>query len=170
MLTPVPLYQEVFQQMVELTRKEKLRRTAVQRLALLVTGITAARSCALSRVAAELLELDLTRANQEESIQRRLRRRLTDQRLTAARCYERFLAEVIDWESLRAQKQPALLIVDESSCSDRIHLFRVSLAYWEEPCPWPGHRGSRMSPNPSRRIGTIWTTFWPGSPPWCPRT
>lgn len=135
MLTHVPLYQEVFQRMLELTRQEKLRRTAVQRLALLVTGLLAARSCALSRVAAELLALDLTRATQAESLQRRLRRTLSDQRLTASQCYEPILAEVIDWDALRAQKQPVLLIVDESSCTDRIHLFRVSLAYWGGALP-----------------------------------
>jgi len=57
-----------------ITRPVGLRRTALQRLALLVTGIIAAQSTVLAQVAAALFALDLTNAGKAESIGRRLRR------------------------------------------------------------------------------------------------
>lgn len=129
MPTQVPLFQELFRQMLRLTRATKLRRTAVRRLALLVTGIVAARSSSLGKVAQEVLDLQLTRATQVESIERRLRRTLADARLTAERCYEMVVREVIDWDEVRARGQAVDLIVDESARNDAVHLFRVSLAY-----------------------------------------
>src|SRR5205085_6797602 len=90
----VPLYQETFQTILALTRPAKVRTTSVCRLALLVTGMIAAQSCVLSRVAAELLALDLSAATRGESIQRRLRRTLSDAQLTAATCYEPILRHV----------------------------------------------------------------------------
>jgi hypothetical protein len=59
-----------------ITRPVGLRRTALQRLALLVTGIIAAQSTVLAQVAAALFALDLTNAGKAESIGRRLRRAL----------------------------------------------------------------------------------------------
>src|SRR5580700_8691606 len=88
MPTQVPLFQELVRQMVLLTQATKLRRTAVRRLALLVTGIVAARSNSLGKIAQEVLDLQLTGATQVESVERRLRRTLADTRLTAERCYE----------------------------------------------------------------------------------
>jgi hypothetical protein len=127
--TQVPLFQELFRQMVRLTRAPHLRRTAVRRLVLLVTGIVAARSSSLGKVAQELLDLQVTRANHVESIERRLRRTLADERLTAERCYEPIVHTAIDWQEVRANGQGVDLIVDESTRGEAVHLFRVSLAY-----------------------------------------
>lgn len=135
MPAPVPVFQEVFQRIGDLTRAAPLRRTAVRRLALLVTGLLAARHCAVPQIAAELLSLDLTRAQQVESIQRRLRRTLSDARLTGKVCYEPIVTHIIDWDALRAQGRPLVLIVDESSCRDQFHLFRIGLAYWGTALP-----------------------------------
>jgi hypothetical protein len=129
MPTHVPLFQELFRKMVLLTRTTQLRRTAVRRLALLVTGIVAARSSSTGKMAQELLDLHLTGASQVESIERRLRRTLADTRLTAERCYEPIVREVIDWDEVGARGQTVDIIVDESAREEAVHLFRVSLAY-----------------------------------------
>ncbi len=69
----VPLYQEVEAQIK--------RVTAARRLALLVTGVIAAKSGVISQAAAELFALGLTGASCAESLARRLRRTRNDARL-----------------------------------------------------------------------------------------
>jgi hypothetical protein len=96
----------------------------ITRLALLITGIMAARSCVLAQVALELQALGLARATQAESTERRLRRALNDEGL-GRRAYQLLLRQVIDWTSLPR----IVLIVDESSKRHFVHLIRVSLAY-----------------------------------------
>src|SRR5947199_404738 len=54
MSVPVPLFHEVDAQINRLTRPQRLRVTAVHRLALLVTGIVAAQSWVLAQVGALL--------------------------------------------------------------------------------------------------------------------
>jgi hypothetical protein len=65
-----------------------LRRSALTRLALLDTGIIAARSGVLAPVAAEVHARRLTRAAFPASIERRLRRTLNEEGLPAATCDE----------------------------------------------------------------------------------
>jgi hypothetical protein len=129
MPAPVPLYQAIEQQIRQITQPTGLRVTAVRRLALLVTGLIAARSSVLSPVAAEVFALGLTRATSAESIARRLRRTLADPRLTAATCYQAVVRQVIDWPTVLAGNTPLVLAVDESSKEDQVHLRRVSLPY-----------------------------------------
>lgn len=145
MPTQVALYQEVEQQMTTITAAADVRITSVRRLALLVTGIIAAKSCVLAQVAAELAALHLTEARWAESIARRLRRTLNDPALTAATCYEPVLPRVIDWPAVLRGSRRVVLIVDESSKADEVHLFRVSLAYWGAACRWGGRCGRRTS-------------------------
>src|SRR5262249_7188305 len=121
--TQVPLFQELFRQMGQLTRPTRLRRTAVRRLALLVTGLVAAQSSSLSKMAQEVLDLQVTGATQVESVERRLRRTLADDRLSAERCYEPIVQAVIDWEEVRACGQAVDVIVDESARGEAVHLF-----------------------------------------------
>ena len=85
--------------------------SAADRLALLITGLLAAQSCVLAKVAAELESLGLTAARVVESIGRRLRRTLNDAALTATPCYTPLLppgAEVVVVGD-RAFAVPALL-------------------------------------------------------------
>ena len=63
----VAVDQEVFEQVERITRPVGRRRTAVKRLALLVTGIIAAKQTVLAEVAATLFALNLTRAGKPES-------------------------------------------------------------------------------------------------------
>jgi hypothetical protein len=102
----------------------------VTRLALLVTGILAAESCVLTQIATELWALGLTRARHSDSIGRRLRRILNDERLSAAQCYTPLVAQVIDWAAVLGGRRRVVLAVDESSQGAHLHLFRVSLTYW----------------------------------------
>src|SRR5688572_20749008 len=74
MAAPCPVFQEVFQRIRALAAPQPLPTAAVRRLALLTTGILAAQSSVLARIAAELDALHLTRATQPESIARGLRR------------------------------------------------------------------------------------------------
>jgi hypothetical protein len=123
MPTQLALYQEVEQQMMTIAAQADLRITSVRRLALLVTGIIAAKSCVLAQVAAELDSLALTAATTADSIARRLRRTLNDAALTAQTCYEPIVAHVLDGPVLRRGQRQVVLIVDEQQ-GRRVHLFR----------------------------------------------
>lgn len=123
------LYQEVYQQIKTATAPYAVRQTSVVRLALLVCGILATRSCVLARVADELDGLDLTAARQPASIGRRLRRTLNDRLLTAATCYIPVVRSVVAASLAVSRVREVVLVLDESSHTDRIHLVRVSLAY-----------------------------------------
>ncbi len=124
----LPLFHAVADQLTRCTATQHLRKTSVERLALLVTGIMAARSCVLAQVAAELDVLKLSAASRVESIERRLGRTLNDAALTPG-SYTAALAQVIEWEALRQPGQHAVVIIDESTKRDQVHLLRVSLAY-----------------------------------------
>lgn len=154
MATPNGLYQEVFQKIWMITRAIALRKSAVTRLALLVTGIMGARSCVIGQIAGELADLELTNASEAAHIERRLRRTLRDGRLRPETCYEPVLRSVIDWFTPLSQERQVTLIVDESSQDERVHLFRISLAYWGTALPlvwavWPQ--------NQTQTQGSYWT-------------
>jgi hypothetical protein len=102
---------------------------SAERLALLVTGLIAAQSCVLAKVAAHLDALALTAAIWAESIERRLRRTLADAHLTVETCYAPVLTAAIDWRQAHDHQGRIVLIIDESTKRDRIHLFRLSLPY-----------------------------------------
>ena len=76
MSAPCPVFQEVFQRMRTTATPQQLPYAACCRLALLVTGILAAKTTVLAQIAAELAALRLTHATQTESVTRRLRRTL----------------------------------------------------------------------------------------------
>ncbi len=136
------LYQEVFQQISSATQASGLGKHARRRLAWLTTGIIGAKSAVLAKIAQEIYALQLSRATMPASVERTLRRILDDPALTAERCYEPMLRSVIDWFRVQWDNQSLVLIVDESSQEERVHLFRVSLAYWGTAVPlvwalWP---------------------------------
>src|SRR5947209_4028492 len=91
--TPVPLFHATYEHLRALC--PTLRPASAGRLALLVTGIIAARSCVLAQVASALDVLALTAATQTESIERRLRRTLSDPRLDPVTCYQPLIAHLI---------------------------------------------------------------------------
>lgn len=132
MSAPVPLFQTVFEQIHARTRPSRLPVSSVRRLALLVTGLLAARHSALARIAAALDSLELTGAALPEHIERGLRRALNDPRLTPETCYAPMASAVVAQavvEAAGAGRAPLVLAVDESSQDQRVHLFRVSLLY-----------------------------------------
>lgn len=136
-----PLYQEVYQHLATL----KMPKTAVKRLALLVVGIVAAQAVTLAKVADELLSLGLTRATEADSIKRRLARTLGDERLQAQNWFEPALKACLDWQALLRGSRRLVLVVDESSKRDQVHLVRVGLPYWGHCQPlvwdiWPQNR------------------------------
>jgi hypothetical protein len=147
------LYQEIFQKITAVTRGGGVGTHARRRLAWVTTGIIGAKSCVLAQVAQEIHALGLSRAGCAASVERTLRRILRDERLQPARSYEPVLREVIDWFSLLVQQRYLVLIVDESSQDERVHLFRLSLAYWGTALPlvwrlWPQ--------NQAQPTGTYW--------------
>jgi hypothetical protein len=125
----VPWYHELRTQIGRHCPEADLPVASAERLALLVTGLIAAQSCVLAKVAAQLDALALTAALWAESIERRLRRALADPHLTAEVCYTPVLATAIDWRRAHDHQGRIVVIIDESSKRDRIHLFRVSLPY-----------------------------------------
>ena len=135
MPTHCPLFQEVFQRMRTTATPQQLPYAACCRLALLVTGILAAKTTVLAQIAAERAALRLTHATQTESVTRRLRRTLNDPHLTPAACYTPLLKQVVDWPHLLAGSRRLVLVIDESTKADEIHLLRVSLPYWGGSLP-----------------------------------
>jgi hypothetical protein len=129
-----PLYQ-VIHQRVAAALSRAIPHASLTRLALLITGILAAKSCVIAQVAAELDALALTRATSADSIARRLRRTLNDPHLDQATCYGPVLHQVLDWDEVLRGQRRLVLIVDESSKADDVHLFRVSLPYWGGSLP-----------------------------------
>jgi hypothetical protein len=135
MPTHCPVFQEVFQRIRTTAPSPQLPYAACQRLALLVTGILAAKSSVLAQIAAELAALHLTAATQAESIARRLRRTLNDPHLTPEVCYIPVLQQVIDWPALLTGSCRVVIILDESTKTDQVHLLRASLPYWGGSLP-----------------------------------
>jgi len=152
----VALYQEVFDLVYAHSRDVRLRRTAVCRLALLITGLIAARSCVVAQIAREVFKLGLTRAHEAEHVERRLRRTLRDTRLTADQAYVAFVRTALEWSSVvRAQRQ-VLVSVDDTSQQDHVHVLRIGLQYWGGTVPlawahWPQ--------NVALPEGAYWHTF-----------
>jgi hypothetical protein len=110
-------------------------RPARRRLSLLITGLIAARSTVLAQIAAELWALELTGARTVESIERRLRRTLSDERLTPPTCYQAELASMLDWPRVWQGRRRVVLALDESTGEARSHLRRLSLPYWGGALP-----------------------------------
>ena len=133
MPAPCPLYHSITHQITAVTAPFSFPRPTVRRLALLVTGLVAAQSTVLARIAAELLALRLTAATTAESINRRLRRTLGDPLLIAEECFAPFLPSVIPWPA--GPRTPVILAIDEGSKQDVLHLFRISLPYWGTALP-----------------------------------
>lgn len=142
----IPLYHEGCAQISRRCDPRALPPASAARLALLVTGVIAAQHCVTAKVAAELDSLALTAATCPESIERRMRRTLNDPCLTAETCYAPLLPATLDWASARDEAGRIVLIVDESSKTDQVHLFGLSLPYrggsvplawalWEQNAP-----------------------------------
>jgi hypothetical protein len=130
----LPLYQLIHQR-ISAAAPHSIPLSSLTRLALLVTGILAAKSSVIAQIAAELKALRLTHASTAESIARRMRRTLNDPHLDQTSCYSPVLRQVIDWPSLLQGQRRIVLSVDESSKADDLHLFRVSLPYWGGSLP-----------------------------------
>ena len=129
------LYHAVFERLAPGMSAAGLGRPAVRRLAVLITGLIAAQSGVLARIAAAVFTLELTRAREPEHVERGLRRTLSDARLTPTACYHSELAQILDWPGLRQGSRRVVLALDESSHTDRYHLLRVSLPYWGGALP-----------------------------------
>jgi hypothetical protein len=134
MSAELALYQTLLQRITAAV-PASLHRSAVTRLALLTTGILAAKSTVLAQIAAELHALELTDAACPEHVERGLRRTLNDPQLQAHTCYLPVLRHVLDWDALLRGSRQVVLSVDDSSKADQIHLFRVSLTYWGGALP-----------------------------------
>jgi len=135
------LYRVVEAQLQAVVTGPGVRITTVRRLALLVTGLVAAKSSVVSQMAVGLWEAGVSLVR-VESLGRRLRRSLNDRQLTVSTCYEPAVRTLLDWEGLRRRGKPAILALDESSQDERVHLLRVSLTYWGTAIPlardiWP---------------------------------
>jgi hypothetical protein len=124
-----PLYQEVHACIKAGLAGQAIRQSSLTRLALLVSGLIEGERAVPRRLAQAIDRLGVTRAQTLASIQRRLRRSWRDANLTAARCYHPVVRQVVADIVAADPTQPLVLIVDESSHTDRVHVLRLSLAY-----------------------------------------
>lgn len=136
------LYQSVLTRICATSSALGVPNYSITRLALLVSGIMAARSTVLARVAQEIDALGLTDATSAHSVERRLRRTLNDPNLTPQRCYAPLLSTILDWPQLLRGKGKVLIAIDESGKGEQIHLLRAGLCYWGGTVPlawvsWP---------------------------------
>jgi hypothetical protein len=122
------LFQAVLSHVQQMCAPARVRVTAMRRLALLVTGLLAARSAVVAHLAAEVAALGLSNA-QEASIARRLRRTLHEASFPPVQVYGAAVRAAVAWQELRQRGRPVVLAVDDSSQADHIHLLRVSLVY-----------------------------------------
>ncbi len=173
MTTPIPVFQEVLRKITSICEPQRVRRTSVLRLALLVSGILAAESACLAQIAQALVRVEASAAS-VPSTQRRLRRTLADPRLRAQACYQPVLPSLLDWEEARqdgaalllvnrrgrrawargkAPQRPLVLIVDESSRAEHTHLLRLSLAYRGGSLPLAWRVWQQQAPLPE---GAYW--------------
>jgi hypothetical protein len=139
------LYQTILARICAATAQHDVPLYSTTRLALLVSGILAAKSTTLSRIAAEIQALELTDAREQASIERRLRRTLNDPNLVPTTCYAPALCSVLDWNELLRGSRQVVVAVDESSRVEQIHLLRAALCYWGGSLPlawvsWPQNR------------------------------
>src|SRR3954470_10893668 len=93
------LYQVVEERIEGAVGGEGVRITTVRRLALMTTGLLAAKSSGAGPMAGGLWETGVSEA-QVESIERRLRRSLNDRRLTATTCYAPAVRTMVAWSAL----------------------------------------------------------------------
>lgn len=149
MPAPEGLYHEVCQRLARYWPTAGRSHPALRRLGLLITGVIAAESTVLAQMAAALWALAVTQATEPASIERRLRRTLSDARLTPPACYQAELAQVLDWPALLRGERRVLLALDESSCGAAYHLLRVSLLYWGGALPLAWALGEQNTPQPA---------------------
>lgn len=114
-----------------ITAHTALPKPARVRLALLVTGIIAAQTTVLARIARVLFALPAATARRWEHVARRLRRTLADAHLTPAA----YLPAVRAALPRTRGRRPLLVAVDESSHTDRVHLLRMGIPYWGNAVP-----------------------------------
>jgi hypothetical protein len=143
MAAPDTLYQEI-QDLLDAYCPRQLLLSSLQRSALLVLGMMASRSCLVSRIAKEVVNLQITFAS-KESVERRLRRSLNDRLLRPEVVYQPLLDHLIDWHEALRQGVWLVLAVDDTTQEDRVHMFRVSLTYRGRAVPlawalWPQNR------------------------------
>jgi hypothetical protein len=148
MPVPAGLYHAVWERLEHCWPSAGRSRPALRRLSLLITGLIAARSCVLAQIAAELWALDVTGASAVASIERRLRRTLSDERLTPPTCYQAELASMLDWPRLLQRSRRVVLALDESSCGEAYHLLRLSLQYWGGALPLAWALSKQNAPLP----------------------
>jgi Transposase DDE domain len=106
-----------------------VRQSSRHRLALLITTIIASRSCVIAELARKARSLGLTTAT-PASTARRLRRTMNDPQLTAAACYGSLVGAVLARALPRGRPAaPLLVVIDESTHTDHVHLLRAALVY-----------------------------------------
>lgn len=156
MPAPQELYHAVCQRLDRYWPTAGRSRPALRRLALLITGLIAAESTVLAQVAAAVWALGVTQATAPANAERRLRRALSDARLTPPACYQAEVARVLDWPALLRGERRVLLALDESSCGAAYHLLRVSLLYWGGALPlaW-----ALWEQNTAQPAGHYWAQF-----------
>lgn len=162
------LYPAGVAKLQEVTAGQGVRITAVRRLALVSTGLVAAKSSVVSQLAAGLWEQGVSTAQVASITTRRLRRTLRDERMTWATWDAPAVRTLINGAGLQRRQKPAILALDESSQEDRVHLLRGSLTYWGLAIPlawaiWP--RNVAVAAGESwRRVAAVLTQVAQGLP------
>ena len=113
---------------------------SLERIALLVTGIIAAKSGGPAQIALALKRLGLSEAK-VESIERRVRRIENDPEITASYCFHPLARARL----MMGKPDELLLIIDPTTQDDRLVMLSVSVWYRGRALPlawavWPGNQ------------------------------
>ena len=153
----ISTYQSIFTWLRERLPGRCYSLPACKRLAILVSGLLVKPTCTLGALAAGVEGLAVSDAG-AESIERRLRRTLHDERMDPTKLlsevFRRILPELLAPLREQAASQPlrrqplVRIIVDETSHTDRVHMLVAGLAYrgivvpllvrtWQQNTPQP---------------------------------
>lgn len=122
------VYQTIREWFVQIRKEMPLGKWQALNLALLSFGIVTARSCTLSLVAEKLWAL-----GKADSIERRLQRFLSNERVAVQKCSIAWTRWVLG--HLSSCSSRIILLVDETKLADHLSIMVVALAYRKRAIP-----------------------------------
>lgn len=155
MATQSPLFQTILTALTQIAGGS-VRVTTIRRLTILVTAMATAHSTKVQVLAGHIRALKLTGTSFRPSIERGVRRTLSDLAITMPACYQPLLKLFLPWDELRRTGDPLFLLLDESTRKASEHLLACSVALWGDALPLAFQLWEQ---NVKLRTGAYWTAM-----------